>query len=448
MQGTPPTTSSDITFLGGTTYAPTTFNVNSGANLSIGTVNNLDATQTLTISNTTANTTSIITFNGGINSVAPTNGGNAADLLFVASGGALTINGNSGAAGTGQYLGLNLVGSGNIDTSGTATINTIITGTGSLTKTGSGTLVINNSVTTTGTAASGSTTLTIANASSLFTVGQSVGGTGLSSNSSIAAISGNTITLSATTTAAIAGGTITIGGNTYSGGTTLTSGTVILNNGIPGIVNSGSTATLSGVFGTGNLTIGGGVTIAANSQANQIAAPLINIVGDFTLGTASSVQRIAMDGTFDMGGATRVVTLNKTNAGVASGNEILSIGTRAGTGFQPIFQNGTIDFEAGPLASGTAPATVLDITTTMFPNNSGLIIGPNVVFGANVFSSGTNAPKLTVNGSFYAGIGTTSRSTEVFSLSGSGMYTNAVTNGGISTLTVSGSSGTARRFQV
>src|SRR5947209_14765060 len=92
LQGTAPAPTSDVTFTN-ITYNPTAFTVNSS--LSVGTLNDLDTTQSLSISNAGAAATTL-TLNGGTNSVAPGNGGNASDLLYVASGGTLTLTGGSG----------------------------------------------------------------------------------------------------------------------------------------------------------------------------------------------------------------------------------------------------------------------------------------------------------------------------------------------------------------
>ena len=96
--GGTPTTTSDVTFLGATTDSPLAFTLNTATtfNLNICTLDDLDATQALTIQNNGTGT-STITLNGGTNVVAPANGGAAGDLLFVASGGTLTIGGGTGA---------------------------------------------------------------------------------------------------------------------------------------------------------------------------------------------------------------------------------------------------------------------------------------------------------------------------------------------------------------
>jgi fibronectin-binding autotransporter adhesin len=127
-----PSTTNDVTFTS-TTYSSTAFTLNpNGTNLSIGTLDDLDATQTLTIQNTAAGNTSTITLNGGSNSVAPLTN----DLLYVASGGTLNIGGGAGT------LNLALAASGNFDIAGASTISSAISGAFSITKTGAGSLTL------------------------------------------------------------------------------------------------------------------------------------------------------------------------------------------------------------------------------------------------------------------------------------------------------------------
>ena len=138
-----PTTASDLTFLSGA-YSPTAFTLNANSfNLNIGTLDDLDATQTLTIQNTTLGNTSTITLSGGSDSVSGTQ---SADLLYVASGGTLNI----GTAGAGT-LGLSLATAGNLDIAGTATIGSAISGSSGLTKTGAGLLTLSGADIYTGT---------------------------------------------------------------------------------------------------------------------------------------------------------------------------------------------------------------------------------------------------------------------------------------------------------
>ncbi len=259
-----PTTSSDVTFLGSTTYSPTAFTLNTTAfNLAIGTLDDLDATQTLTIQNTTSGSVSTITLDGGGNSVAPSNGGVAGDLLYVASGGTLTIGGGAGTLGIalGATTGLGNVG--NFDVAGTATISSVISGTGNgFTMTGNGTL-----------------TLSATNTYS----GGTIIGNGTSSS------------------------TLKLGGSSSSTVTTLqrnpTNNTTVM---------AGSTLDLNGssiAAYTGTLTISGsgvgGVGALTNSSATGLTVP--QGVGAFTLAanaTIGGVGRLDINGLVTGGGFT------------------------------------------------------------------------------------------------------------------------------------------------
>ena len=102
--GGAPTTTSDVTFLNAT-YSPAAFTI--GSSISIGTLNDLSPTA-LTIANPTG--TATLTLNGGSNSVAPSNGGAAGDLIFVGNNGSLSI-----TTATNKVLGIALAAGGNFD---------------------------------------------------------------------------------------------------------------------------------------------------------------------------------------------------------------------------------------------------------------------------------------------------------------------------------------------
>jgi autotransporter-associated beta strand protein len=127
-----PTTTSDVAFTN-STYNATTFTINGNTALGIGTLNDLDATQSLLIQNSTVATAASLTLNGGGNTVS---GSAPADLLYVAPGGNLTIQNGAGT------LGLTLTAGGNFDVAGIAAVSSIISGAGGITKTGSGTLTL------------------------------------------------------------------------------------------------------------------------------------------------------------------------------------------------------------------------------------------------------------------------------------------------------------------
>jgi autotransporter-associated beta strand protein len=130
------TSTSDVTFTN-IVYSPTLFTI--GSDVTFGTVNDEDITQALTIQNPNASTTSTLTLAGGANSVASANGGDAADLLYVESGGSLALTGAATGLGT---LNLVLSSAGNFDVAGSANIGAAITSSSAITKTGAGTLTL------------------------------------------------------------------------------------------------------------------------------------------------------------------------------------------------------------------------------------------------------------------------------------------------------------------
>ncbi len=366
----------------------------------------------------------------------------------VSNGGTLLQVGNGGATGN---LGAGAVtvttGTLAFNRNNSVTVTNNISGSGSLAQIGSGATIVSGTASHTGGTTISSGTLQFGNG----TIGAYTGTGNISNSAALVFNSGAASTVSGIISgngslAKAGSGLLTLSGsNTYSGGTTLTSGTVSLSNIVPTTLTAPNGTITSGLLGTGNVTINGPVTLTTGGQLNNLSAPLWNIQSDFTVAIANNTGNcIGLSGTFDMGGVSRVVTLSKiANDAVGSGSETVAIGVRSGNGFTPTFQNGTIDFEAGSAVTSGTFTLVREITTANFANNSGLIVGPNVVWNQTAFGTGANAPALTVNGFFYAGAGTISRNTEVFSLSGTGTYTNAATNGGTSTLTISGSSGTA-----
>ena len=256
--GGSPTTSSDVTFLGSTTYSPTAFALNTSAfNLNIGTLDDLDTTQTLTIDNTFGSGASTITLNGGGDSVAQS----SSDLFYVASGGTLSI----GAASTGT-LNLALAASGNFDIAGTANIGSAISGTGfGFTLIGGGTLSLSGANTYTGptTINSGTLRLGVANAVQ---------------NSTVSIGAANALTFSPSI------GTFTLGGlsgsaNELLADTNSVAVTLQVGNNNASTVYSGA---LSGVGGA--LTKIGSGTLSLTSSLNTYSGPTTINAGTLQIG--------------------------------------------------------------------------------------------------------------------------------------------------------------------
>ena len=233
-QGTAPATTSDVTFLSGTAYSPSTFTISGANTLSIGTLDDPDAAISLTIDNATASTSATLTLNGGSNTVAPS----SSDLLYVASSGTLTI---QNAAGT---LGVTLGAAGNLDIAGSATIGSIVTmGANAITMDGGGTLFLNAANTGTGGFTIANGTVQTNNANGLGSSGNAVTIGSGASNATLT-ISGN-ITLAQTSFAIGGSGVDTITAN--SGLSPTVTGTVTLNNNLNVYETNTGVLTFSGL---------------------------------------------------------------------------------------------------------------------------------------------------------------------------------------------------------
>ena len=323
--GAIPSTTNDVNFTGAYTGTTTV----DGATLSFGTLDD-NTTTALLISNTSA-TAGSIQLNTPSNSVS----GTAADLLYVKSGGTLTMQ-----SGTGT-LTLILNASGNIDTVGTLNV-------------------------------SGPVTLTSSAATTTFT------GNGK------ATISGN-ITGNGTNAITVndGSGSVTLSGtNSYTGATTLTAGNLILS-GNDAAVSGGLTVTAgtldinsAGGLGTGALTINGGTIAntsgAAVTETNPVAASAVTLGGNFTLGTSANTGGI---GNLNFGAGAvsltgnRTITLAGTGATYTFGGFATSTGTSAntqtinGAGNTLVFAGGYVfggnNGNASTVFNGTGNVTLL-----------------------------------------------------------------------------------------
>lgn len=351
------TSTNDLTFQSSPNYSPTAFTANT--TLSIGTLDDLDGNQTLTISNT-GSSASTLTLNGGTNNSSPTS---TSDLVYVASGGTLSINNGSSTLNTTVLSGV----SGNFDIAGTATIA------------GAFTSSVASTFTVTG---GGILTFSTTNLSTSF------------GNFTVA--SG---TLSNNNTSALGAGILTLGASSGNASATIVDGAnVNLTN--PITVASGSTGTLrlaGGVAG-GNPTFTGAITLANNLTLGSS--------GNSTNGLALGGAGITGTGNITVDAGLATVTLNNSGSTNFTGNTSVISGTFAISGNVGLGTN-TLFLGAN---GGTGNVTLLDANTNVY-NPINIVSGDNGVIrigGSNPPNAGTLIGAITLNGNLTLGNGGTS----------------------------------------
>lgn len=392
-----PTTSNDVV-LTSQTYSPVAFTLNTnGFNLNIGTLDDLDATQTITIDNKNGSGTSTITLtNTSGNSVS----GTSTDLIYVATGGILSI----GTASTGT-LDLALGATGTLDIAGTANIGAVITGTHGLTMNGAGNLVLTNN------------------------------------------------------------------GNTFSGGTTISAGTITVDNNV------------NGELGTGALTLNGGTLLTTSNTAVTLAASHIITVG--ASGGTISVQgsgspgsqkdRIILNTANQLVGSGALTILGTGNLDSNNGSGVLVINSsNTYSGIVTLQNGGMIEYaNATSLGAGAtitlgtnggfandslAVSNAINVTgsgaTLFFSNGGGGTFSGPITLGSNTllvdlhnWYNGT-AESGTISGAISGtgGVTVVAGSGASLTLSGANTYSGATTVQAGTTLNVTGSLGTAGTY--
>ena len=310
--------------------------------------------------------------------------------------GTLTVSGAIGGSG----LGLTVGGSGNTTISGV-----IGTGAGTLTKDGTGTLILTAANTYSGTTTISAGTLQLGNGGatgSLATSSAIVNNGNLTFNRSNAVVqgtdfSGAAITGTGSVTQAGTGTTTLNAANTYSGLTTVASGTLNIQN----AAALGSTAAGTTVASGATLAIQGGITVGAealtlNGTGVSAGGALRNISGTNTFGgaiTLASASRINSDaGSLTLSGAITGSGLGLTLGG--SGNTTISgaISTDAGTLTKD--GTGTLTLSGANTYTGATAinAGKLDLTgslagTAVTVGGSGTLSGTGTIAGAVTLST-------------------------------------------------------------
>ncbi|MFO1089916.1 MAG: autotransporter-associated beta strand repeat-containing protein [Hyphomicrobiales bacterium] len=243
-----------------------------------------------------------------------------ADSALGASSGSLTFNGGTFRFGSGfnlsagRAVSINGAG-GTIDTNGfSTTIGGIVSGSGTLTKTGGGTLTLTANSPFSGALTIGQGSVQLGNGGAAGSVSGNIANNGnLIFNRSDAFTFGGTIAGTGSVTQAGSGITILTGNNTYTGGTTIAQGTLQIGNGgtsgaITGNVANNGTLTFNRAD---SYTFGG--MISGAGSVTQAGPGTTILTGDSTYTGGTTITQ----GTLQLGngGTSGSIAGNVTNSG-------------------------------------------------------------------------------------------------------------------------------------
>ncbi|MCE9589610.1 MAG: autotransporter-associated beta strand repeat-containing protein, partial [Planctomycetes bacterium] len=312
--------------------------------------------------------------------------------------------------------GVTMTGTGIIDTNGNSmSIAGLIDGAGGLTKNGTGTLTLTNTNTFAGTVAINSGTLSVASIAD----GGAASGLG----------AGGTIGI---------GSAGTVGTLQYTGGSVATNRAVALGAAGGVIDGGGATLTMSGPFSGGPLTKSGAGTLILTNAGNSYSGGTTVSTGTLRLGASNAMPNapLSVAAAFDLNGFNGGVTTLALANGTVTGAGTLTLG---GT----VTSSGVSDISGGTLALGgnrifsvtetlNVGSLITGVTNTLTKTGAGTMVLANSASsfsGAVTVSAGTVSIPSIANGAVNSPLGSSAAATAV-SLGSSGNTGTIQFNGG------------------
>jgi autotransporter-associated beta strand protein len=372
--------------------------------------------------------------------------------------GSLTLSGNVSASGTSTLSGNLALTAGshafNVSSASTLTVSAVVSGSASLNASGSGTLVLSAANTYSGGTTVTSGTLAVGNGSALSSGVLTLNGGTLSSSGGAQTLT-NAITVGANTTIGNSSNLTFTGAVTLTGNRTLTVGTSATATFKGVIGQSGSTPYALTKSGAGTLVLStantytGGTTLTAGtvtvSNGNALGNGTLTLNGG-TLSSSGGAQTLANAITFS---ANSVIgsssTLIFTGAVTLTGNRTLTVGSNATATLKGVIgQSGSTPRSLTKSGAGTlvlsaantySGGTTMGSGTLTVSNGSALGSGVFTLSGGTLSSSGaqTLANAVTLNGN--SAIGSSSNLTLTGAVTLTGNRTLTVATGATATIT-------------
>ena len=252
-------------------------------------------------------------------------------------------------------------------------------------------------VTTTGTASNISTALTIASAAGI-TAGMAVSGTGIDTGTTVASITGTSVTLSKATTAAINAGAIKFSAVALSDSTTAYSGNVVLlgmndacTYNCTNLFNGGGYSDFGGYALVSGLTAGTKYTFivtSVNGSGEDVVYPSSTVVVT-ALGTSNAPTNAAGAAGAAKATVSWTAPVNATDLSVASGYKVYTAAAAAS------LSDGTVTLTGLTISASVATVTVANCNGILAKMT---ITGTRITAGTTVTSCTGTALVMSANG--------------------------------------------------